>query len=252
MFYARLDDKGSVLQYPYTLTDLRLSFPTTSFPDVVTPEDAAAFGVVPVKPTPPPQERHDRVLEREAVFDGKEWVEVWRESEAPPELVAQRTEAAAQGIRARRDELLKGSDWTQAPDALNAGANQDAWARYRQELREITDQPGFPWEVAWPEPPVLVRPDKVVDYRAFYDALIASPAYMVIRQKAVTSAPVLASCVEFIAAIGDAKAGRPNPAAIQACVDLLCMAAQFTPEELAGLAQVMAVGGLDQVYRLPG
>jgi hypothetical protein len=29
----------------------------------------------------------------------------------------------------------------------------DAWAEYRQELRDITSQPGFPWEIGWPEMP---------------------------------------------------------------------------------------------------
>ena len=102
----------------------------------------------------------------------------------------------------------------------------------------------------WPPVPAP-EPETVCDYRLFYDALLVSPAYSVIREKAVTSAPVLTACVEFIAAIGDAKSGRPNPAAIQACVDLLCAASQFTPEELLLLADVMSVGGLDQVYTIP-
>ena len=102
----------------------------------------------------------------------------------------------------------------------------------------------------WPTVPEP-EPETVCDYRLFYDALLVSPAYAVIREKAVTSAPVLTACVEFIAAIGDAKSGRPNPAAIQACVDLLCAASQFTPEELLLLADVMSVGGLDQVYTIP-
>lgn len=103
----------------------------------------------------------------------------------------------------------------------------------------------------WPAQPAVVQPGDGCDYRAFYDALLISPAYAAIRAKAVDSPAVLTACVEFIAAIGDAKAGRPNQPAIQACVDLLCAAAQFTAQELAALAEVMATGGLDQVYTLP-
>jgi hypothetical protein len=103
----------------------------------------------------------------------------------------------------------------------------------------------------WPEMPEIQSSAAGPDYRAFYDALLVSPAYAAIRAKAVDNAAVLTACVEFIAAIGDAKSGRPNPAAIQACVDLLCAAAQFTAEELQALADVMQVGGLDQVYVLP-
>ena len=103
----------------------------------------------------------------------------------------------------------------------------------------------------WPEVPPIETASHDCDYRSFYDALLVSAAYATIREKATSSSTVLTACVEFIAAIGDAKAGRPNPAAIQACVDLLCAAAQFTEAELAALADVMQVGGLDQVYTLP-
>lgn len=103
----------------------------------------------------------------------------------------------------------------------------------------------------WPSQPAVIQSVDGCDYRAFYDALLVSPAYAAIRAKAVDSPAVLTACVEFIAAIGDAKAGRPNQPAIQACVDLLCAAAQFTAEELGALAEVMATGGLDQVYTLP-
>lgn len=103
----------------------------------------------------------------------------------------------------------------------------------------------------WPAQPEIESEGANLDYRAFYDALLGSQAYSTIRSKAVDSPAVLTACVEFIAAIGDAKSGRPNPAAIQACVDLLCAAAQFTAAELQALAEVMSIGGLDQVYSLP-
>jgi hypothetical protein len=53
--------------------------------------------------------------------------------------------------RGRRDLLLIASDWTQLPDVPLP--TKQAWATYRQALRDITDQPGFPLEVVWPEPP---------------------------------------------------------------------------------------------------
>jgi hypothetical protein len=53
-------------------------------------------------------------------------------------------------IRATRDGLLVASDWTQLPDAPVDSA---AWAAYRQALRDLTDQPGFPDTLSWPVPP---------------------------------------------------------------------------------------------------
>jgi hypothetical protein len=54
-------------------------------------------------------------------------------------------------IKQQRNQALLQSDWTQLPDVpLETKA---AWATYRQELRDITEQPGFPDNVIWPTPP---------------------------------------------------------------------------------------------------
>lgn len=60
-------------------------------------------------------------------------------------------EKATSDVMAKRAALLAASDWTQLPDVpLNA---KTAWAAYRQSLRDITAQPGYPLDVTWPEPP---------------------------------------------------------------------------------------------------
>jgi hypothetical protein len=59
-------------------------------------------------------------------------------------------EATANAVRAKRNTLLVESDWTQLPDAP---VDAVAWAAYRQGLRDISDQPGFPVDVVWPVPP---------------------------------------------------------------------------------------------------
>ena len=56
----------------------------------------------------------------------------------------------AEEIRASRDSKLAQSDWTQV---LDAPVDQAAWAAYRQALRDIPDQAGFPNEVNWPTEP---------------------------------------------------------------------------------------------------
>lgn len=54
--------------------------------------------------------------------------------------------------RVRRERALKlqESDWTQLPDAPASG--KQAWAKYRQDLRDITNQPD-PLNIVWPTPP---------------------------------------------------------------------------------------------------
>jgi hypothetical protein len=53
-------------------------------------------------------------------------------------------------VREERDKLLASSDWTQVADAP---VDKAAWAEYRQALRDITTQDGFPWSVEWPIAP---------------------------------------------------------------------------------------------------
>lgn len=54
-------------------------------------------------------------------------------------------------VKRKRNQLLQQSDWTQLPDVPLVTKN--AWATYRQALRDITEQPGYPLEVAWPVAP---------------------------------------------------------------------------------------------------
>jgi hypothetical protein len=56
----------------------------------------------------------------------------------------------ADQVRAERDRLLAASDWTQVADAP---IDQAAWAEYRQALRDVPEQEGFPENVVWPTKP---------------------------------------------------------------------------------------------------
>jgi hypothetical protein len=54
-----------------------------------------------------------------------------------------------------RNEALARSDWTQLPDVPLTLEQKTAWATYRQALRDITAQPGFPDNINWPMKPGL-------------------------------------------------------------------------------------------------
>jgi hypothetical protein len=55
--------------------------------------------------------------------------------------------------RAERDALLAACDWTQLPDAPLTDAQRATWAAYRQALRDVPQQPGFP-AADWPVAPL--------------------------------------------------------------------------------------------------
>jgi len=93
-------------------------------------------------------------------WDGGEWVE---RGEQPTQyhswlngewvFVQSSFETSVRNIR---DQLLQQSDWTQIPDAPLSTDMKNAWAGYRQELRDITSNlEGLTSleDVNWPEPP---------------------------------------------------------------------------------------------------
>lgn len=59
---------------------------------------------------------------------------------------------ASSSVRRKRDMMLKSSDWTQLPDV--AEPTRTKWQAYRQALRDVTGQAGFPLSVEWPEAPL--------------------------------------------------------------------------------------------------
>ena len=73
----------------------------------------------------------------------------WYKSKAQVE--AERQEGEAQRVRHERHRLLSESDYAVLPDA--PVANVDEWKRYRQSLRDVPQQSGFPLDVTWPEKP---------------------------------------------------------------------------------------------------
>lgn len=62
-------------------------------------------------------------------------------------------ELLAAAIRRERDQLLAACDYIIMPDYPADEAAQAAWRAYRQALRDMPEQPGFPMEVEWPEVP---------------------------------------------------------------------------------------------------
>jgi hypothetical protein len=65
--------------------------------------------------------------------------------QAQPEWMAEEL------AKAKRNRLLMNSDWTQLPDVPID--TKEVWAAYRQALRDVTDQPGFPFNIVWPVAP---------------------------------------------------------------------------------------------------
>lgn len=132
--------------------ELRRSNPNTSFPAVLTPDVIAELGYDPVLEGPQPTlvapyqyAQRDGIVNRNG-----QWFTNYIAVDPSDEVKAQMDATQAGNVRATRNSRLADCDWTQLPDAPVDAA---AWAAYRQDLRDVTAQPGFPWNIEWPSQP---------------------------------------------------------------------------------------------------
>lgn len=56
-------------------------------------------------------------------------------------------------VREKRDSMLLKSDWTQTSDCILPANKKEEWKAYRQKLRDLPNQIGFPYDVDYPTQP---------------------------------------------------------------------------------------------------
>ena len=135
-------------RYPLSPKHIRAENPNVSFPEIFQPPPEYV-SVLPVD-----RPAHDPITQgvREGapVKMGDHWNQSWEVYALSNEVIRANREAKANEVRGERNAKLDGSDWTQVIDAK---VDQAAWAVYRQALRDITQQSGFPYDVVWPVEP---------------------------------------------------------------------------------------------------
>ena len=119
--------------------------------DQLTLEVMEALGVDPVFEGPQAQPTRYQVAFADGVeqIEGK-WYTKYSVTNMDVDAITAKDVEQAASVRQQRTEKLKDSDWTQVADAP---VDQAAWAAYRQALRDITGQEGFPWTIDWPTQP---------------------------------------------------------------------------------------------------
>lgn len=133
--------------------DYREAFPQTSF-TAAGPSDEflAEQGYAKVNVFRPHDQRLEKLVPCAPVYE-EPWVyTVSVEPKTQDELDADKASHAAD-VRADRNRRVAECDWTQLDDTPLNNSKKLEWATYRQALRDITTQPGFPWNVIWPNPP---------------------------------------------------------------------------------------------------
>jgi len=128
----------------YSIGQLRRDNPNTSFPK--SPSDAllAVWDVYPytVQDQPTVDYLTQTITSTALTHANGAWTQGWEVSNLS-------AEDAGRNIRNQRDNLLSQTDWM----ALSDNTMTPEWASYRQALRDITAQEGFPFSVDWPTKP---------------------------------------------------------------------------------------------------
>lgn len=71
----------------------------------------------------------------------------------PEEKLAEKEEE----VRSTRDRLISETDYLLTADYPIDAESLEAVKSYRQALRDVPQQEGFPWEVVWPEVPAVLK-----------------------------------------------------------------------------------------------
>ena len=157
--YVKTKD-GQIAKHPYEYSDLQAENPSTNFggQDMYqafqgTEDNLAGYILEAVTQQEQPQyDSKTQVisLSNTPVSEAGQWVLKWAVRSKTAEELAQQDVEKASAVRSERNNKLYVSDWTQVADAP---VDKTAWATYRQAIRDITSQAGFPWTTTWPDAP---------------------------------------------------------------------------------------------------
>lgn len=142
---------GKPVGYPVSEDNFRLLFPNVSFPAPLTTDSVenTGFGIYEYSPKPQTG-RYQKTVEITPVLTADVWYQTWQVVDCNDAEKKEIDDNKAAEVRYQRNFLLANCDWTQLPDAP---VDHAEWAIYRQELRDVSSQPGFPWEITWPTKP---------------------------------------------------------------------------------------------------
>jgi hypothetical protein len=138
----------------YTISQLIIDNPQVSFPTTIPDYTLAEYDVYPLVATEQPEVDYTQnVTQGTPVEQDGEWIQVWVVTDATPEEIDQRTTDQASSVRSQRDSLLSNCDWIVIKSVEVEVPELEEWKEYRQALRDVPEQAGFPWDVVWPEAP---------------------------------------------------------------------------------------------------
>jgi len=149
--YVKIRD-GRVERYPYTFDDLKIDNPNVSFNKDTPLEILAYYGVYLVQHEKTPvfnSLTHRVQVSNIPKLVNNEWVLIKELVELDDSEKEHKIRELETKAKEQRNKLLAATDWL----ALTDNTMSPEMAAYRQELRNISKQKGFPVNIVWPEKP---------------------------------------------------------------------------------------------------
>ena len=131
-------------------------FPGITFPVILTPEVVEPYGYGLYDFSSPVDERgrYEKFVEVDPVKnENGVWIQTWSKISMTNEEKNAVDENQKIIERYERTRKLKDTDWTIGNDSPLSEAKKEQFRLYRQQLRDVPSQPGFPWNITWPTSP---------------------------------------------------------------------------------------------------
>lgn len=148
-------ENGLPLGSPLVDQNLKYLFPHIDFSSIVTSEMVEPLGYAIYEFSQMPTKiRYKKIEEHQPILNitNKIWYQNWQQVDKTPEECLQEDKEQEYLVRMQRNFILDNTDWTQIADVSLSDEAKQNYKNYRQALRDITTQQGFPWEIVWPSP----------------------------------------------------------------------------------------------------
>lgn len=148
MRYVQTSDETFVRHIPNEVENIQWNESTNTSVRRLSESQRTEFGISRLKMVTPPFFDVDTQsrAEGDAVLTDGVWTQNWIVTAAPEDI-------KAVNIRQTRDAKLTLSDWIVVKSAEAGTAVPSDWVTYRQALRDVPAQAGFPNSITWPESP---------------------------------------------------------------------------------------------------
>lgn len=164
--FVKLDLNGVPTEWPVTRSRIKHENPSVGFPLDMSGVDVRGYGFAPYTLSDPSEydAQWQKAEELTPVEVDGVFVQQWQivelySAEEKAEVILQQEAAQIQfakvSVRSQRDNLLTSTDWVVIKAQETGVVMDQAWATYRQALRDITDHANFPHlvDTDWPVAP---------------------------------------------------------------------------------------------------